>query len=244
MTRASEAGVRRMIVTGTSLEASRDALSLAQENPGRLYATSGVHPHHADEVDDVVITGLRELATHDAIVAIGECGLDFFRNYSPKDAQRTAFEAQLEIAVDTGKPVFLHQRDAHDPFTAILRDYLPKICGGVAHCFTGTRDEMHEYLEFGLYIGITGWICDERRGDALREAVRSLPLDRVLLETDAPYLLPRDLPEKPSGRRNEPSVLPHVLTTLARQMNQPVEVVAEAATRNSEALFGLGTSAS
>lgn len=239
MERAATAGVNRMIVTGTTVEASLHALQLARDCPRRLFATAGVHPHHADEVDGEAVSALKSLVAEPEVVAVGECGLDFFRDYSPRDAQRRAFEAQLRIAAETGKPVFLHQRDAHDPFVSLLREYLPEITGGVAHCFTGNRQELEEYLELGLHIGITGWICDERRGDSLRDAVRYLPLDRVLIETDAPYLLPRDLPEKPSGRRNEPSVLPHILDTLARHMQQETGVVARATTANAERLFGL-----
>jgi len=239
LARAADAGVLRMIVTGTTLSASRDALQLSRNYPGRLYATAGVHPHHAGEVDEDTLTGLRELATDPSVVAIGECGLDFFRNYSPRDAQLDAFEKQLELASGTDKPVFLHQRDAHDDFTALLKSFLGGISGGVAHCFTGNHDEMKTYLDLGLYVGITGWICDERRGEDLRSAARYLPLDRILLETDAPYLLPRDLKNKPSGRRNEPSFLPHVLNVVASCMNRSAEAVAEAATRNTERLFRL-----
>ena len=137
------------------------------------------------------------------------------------------------------KPIFLHQRDAHDDFVSILKNRVDEIPGGVAHCFTGARDEMRACLDMGLYIGITGWICDERRGHDLQDAVRYLPLDRILLETYAPYLLPRDLKVKPDGRRNEPSVLPHILETVARYMNQPAQMVAEAATRNAEIVFRL-----
>lgn len=239
MERAAAAGVQRMIVTGTTVDASLHALRLARDHPRRLFATAGVHPHHADEVDDQAIAALKRLAVEDGVVAVGECGLDFFRDYSPHDAQLAAFEAQLRIAVEAGKPVFLHQRDAHDPFVGLLREYLSDIVGGVAHCFTGNRAELEECLELGLHVGITGWICDERRGDALRDAVRYLPLDRVLVETDAPYLLPRDLPEKPSGRRNEPSVLPHIVDTLAVNMQRDFATVARAATTNAERLFGL-----
>jgi len=239
LSRAAAAGVQRIIVTGTTLAASQQALALAENTGGALFATAGVHPHHAAEFDADTIAALSCLANADAVVAVGECGLDYFRNYSPRDAQLRAFEAQLAIAVDVGKPIFLHQREAHEPCVALLREYLPKINGGVAHCFTGSRAEMEEYLELGLHIGITGWICDERRGHTLRDAVRYLPLDRVLLETDAPYLLPRDLPTKPSSRRNEPSMLPHILAVAARHMGQSVDAVAIAATSNTERLFGL-----
>jgi len=237
--RAADAGVRRMIVTGTTVSSSRDAVQLSQTYPGCLFATAGIHPHHAGDINETTLADLRQLITEPTVVAIGECGLDYFRNYSPRDTQLDAFEKQLGLATATDKPVFLHQRDAHGDFAALVKNFITNISGGVAHCFTGNCEEMKTYLDMGLYIGITGWICDERRGQALRDAVRYLPLDRILLETDAPYLLPRDLKNKPAGRRNEPSVLPHILGAVARCMNQPAEVVAEAATRNTEELFHL-----
>ena len=132
---------------------------------------------------------LIELLRCTQVVAVGECGLDYFRNLSPPDAQRQAFIAQLEIAAQVRKPVFLHQRDAHDDFAAILRDFAGRLHGGVAHCFTGGGAELDAYLELGLYIGITGWACDERRGLELRQSVPRIPLERLLIETDAPYLL-------------------------------------------------------
>jgi len=243
MQRADAAGVRRQIVTGTTLTASRDAVALARGHPGVLFATAGIHPHHAAELDDETLVALGDLASLAEVVAVGECGLDYFRDYAPRDLQRRAFEQQLELAAAAHKPVFLHQRDAHDDFVARLATVLDRIPGGVAHCFTGSRAEMEEYLDMGLHIGITGWICDERRGHDLQEAVRHLPLDRVMLETDAPYLLPRDLAQKPHGRRNEPSVLPHVLQAAARCMNRSVDDIAAAATRNAERLFSLSRSA-
>ncbi len=237
--RAQMAGVRRMIVTGASRDGSVQASELARSRPGVLYATAGIHPHHATEFDDRAAELLTQLARQGEVVAVGECGLDYFRNFSPVPAQRGAFAGQLAIAAAVGKPVFLHQRDAHDDFTAIIREYRGALAGGVAHCFTGNRGELEEYLEMGLYIGITGWVCDERRGQNLQAAVPHLPLDRLLLETDAPYLVPRDLPAKLTGRRNEPCVLPHVLNTVARLMQRDVAEVAIAATRNTETLFGL-----
>ena len=240
MERAQAVGVGRMIVTGASRDGSPKALSLAQAHPNVLYATAGIHPHHATEYDDECDALLRNLASHAEVVAVGECGLDYFRNFSPVDAQRTAFAGQLSIAVDQKKPVFLHQRDAHDDFVAILGEQIVDLVGGVAHCFTGGPKEMNEYLAMGLHIGITGWVCDERRGHDLRDAVPQLPLERLLLETDAPYLMPRDLPEKLPARRNEPCVLPHVLQAVARLMGRDPDEVASAARRNTERLFKLG----
>lgn len=234
-------GVDRLIVTGTSVTDSVRALELAKAYPEQLFATAGVHPHHAKDFDEHSAEALRTLAQHDEIVAIGECGLDFHRNFSPPEQQRTVFSAQLELAANIGLPVFLHQRDAHDELMSLLQPVRDRLSGGVAHCFTGGPDELRAYLDLDLYIGITGWLCDERRGAELSKAVSHIPLDRVLIETDAPYLLPRDLPEKPRARRNEPKFLPHVLNRLATAMNRPEDIVAEATRVNTETLFGLNS---
>ena len=237
--RAKAAGVERLIVTGTSVTESVRAVELTKDYPGTLYATAGVHPHHAKEFDEHSAEALRALAQNDEIVAIGECGLDFFRNFSSPKQQKSAFSSQLELAINVGLPVFLHQRDAHEEFLTLLEPVRDQLGGGVAHCFTGGPNELHAYLNLDLYIGITGWLCDERRGATLLDAVSNVPLDRVLIETDAPYLLPRDLPEKPRNRRNEPSFLPHILQSLANAMGQSAEVVAEASSVNAQKLFGL-----
>lgn len=241
LARAQNAGVTQLIVTGASSDGSEQAVALAADNPGLLFATTGVHPHHASEYNSATDELLRELATRTPVVAVGECGLDYFRDFSPREDQHSAFAAQLQIAADVGKPVFLHQRDAHDDFIKILAPRMQDISGGVAHCFTAGPAEMHAYLELGLYIGITGWICDERRSQDLREAVKSLPLDRVLVETDAPYLLPRDLPEKIAGRRNEPATLPHITRMLAEYMQTDPQELSAATYRNTIKLFDLPT---
>ncbi len=237
--RAEAAGVTRFIITGTSVTQSARALELARSRPGKFFATAGIHPHHAKEFDRHSSDALRTLLQSPEVVAVGECGLDFFRNFSPQEAQETAFAAHLELAAETGLPVFLHQRGAHERFVSLLRPVRDRLAGGVAHCFTGGIDELRPLLDLDLYIGITGWLCDERRGDELRAAVTEIPLDRLLVETDAPYLLPRDLPEKPPTRRNEPSFLAHILRRVAETIDEPVERVAEATRRNTERLFRL-----
>ena len=239
LARATNVGVARIVITGTSVTNSVQAAALCDANPTQLFATAGVHPHHAADFDEHTAAALRALLRNRAFVAVGECGLDYFRDYSPRAAQRSAFAAQLELAADFGKPVFLHQRDAHAEFLALLAPVRPRLVGGVAHCFTGGPPELAAYLELGLHVGVTGWVCDERRGSELREAVPLIPLDRLLIETDAPYLLPRDLAPKPRDRRNEPRFLTHVLERIATLMNQPVEAVARATTANAERLFGL-----
>jgi TatD DNase family protein len=235
---ARAAGVRYMVITGSTLETTRAAIELARSAPDAFRATAGIHPHHAREFQDADIPALRALLLAPEVGAAGECGLDYFRNFSPHDDQERVFRAQLELAADIGKPVFLHQRDGHDAFMAILRDYRPRLSAGVAHCFTGDDRELRDYLDLGLSIGITGWICDERRGQHLRDLVRLIPLDRLMIETDAPYLMPRDLRPKPASRRNEPKYLAHILRTVAACRGEPPETVAEATTRNAIAFFG------
>ena len=239
MQRAADAGVRQMIVTGASEDGTTRAIGLARAHPGRLFATAGVHPHHAADLTPGALARLQALAQDPAVVAVGECGLDYFRDFSPRELQRRAFGWQLEIAVATQKPVFLHQRDAHDDFLAMLREHAPRLAGGVAHCFTAGGPERDAYLELGLHIGITGWICDERRGLHLRGVVKDIPADRLMLETDAPYLLPRDLRPAPKSRRNEPHFLPHVAAAVASARGEPVESLARTATDNTRRLFRL-----
>lgn len=235
--RAGRVGVRRMVITGSSIASTRHAIELVKRHPDKFRSTAGIHPHHATELDDAAASELEELARADEVVAVGECGLDYFRDFSPRARQVEAFRRQLELAAQLGKPVFLHQRDAHDDFTAILREYRARLAGGVAHCFTAGVAEARAYLDLDLHVGITGWICDERRGLHLREVVRDLPLDRLLIETDAPYLLPRDLQPKPRSRRNEPMYLPHVLDAIAAARGQPAREIAAATTQNALRLF-------
>jgi TatD DNase family protein len=237
--RALQAGVRRQIVTGSDLASSRQAAALAAQHRSRLWSTAGVHPHHAQGFTDSQRGELLELLGLESVVAVGECGLDYFRNLSPPAAQRAAFIVQLEIAAQVRKPVFLHQRDAHDDFAAILGDFRGNLKGGVAHCFTGGRTQLEKYLDLELYIGVTGWACDERRGRELKDAVPSIPEDRLLIETDAPYLLPRSLNPPPKGRRNEPAYLAHIATVVAGLRGVTLESVAAATTRNAEELFAL-----
>ena len=205
-----------------------------------MYATAGVHPHHAADFDAYTSAALGALLADPRVVAVGECGLDYFRDFSPRDAQRRAFQAQLELAVAVGKPVFLHERDAHADFVAALAPLARDLKrGGVAHCFTGDQAQLECYLELELAIGITGWICDERRGSHLGALMRAIPADRLLLETDAPYLLPRDLEPRPRSRRNEPAYLTHVATTVAAARGEALATLAAAATAAARRLFGI-----
>ncbi len=244
LARAREAGVAQMVITGASREHSPLALKLAKRHPGELFATAGVHPHHASEYTSECDEEMRELHTHPEVVAVGECGLDYFRDFSPRPAQRRAFELQLQIAVDhavggVGKPLFLHQRDAHADFMSMMNNFDGRLGPAVVHCFTGTREEMFDYLDRDWYIGITGWLCDERRGQHLRELVRHIPANRLLIETDAPYLLPRTIRPAPSHRRNEPMFLSHIVEELARDRGEDVATTAALTTTNARSFFRL-----
>lgn len=213
--RARAAGVSNMLFTGTSLEESEKACAFARRYEG-CWSTAGVHPHDASTWNDESAARLRALAGEAQVVAIGECGLDFNRNFSTPAEQEHAFTEQLRLAAELALPVFLHCRDAHARFLALLEPWLDKLPGAVLHCFTGTEQEARETLARGLYLGITGWVCDERRGLELRALLPVIPADRLLLETDAPYLLPRDLAPRPKSRRNEPCWLPHILKQVAQ----------------------------
>ncbi|MBN8738819.1 MAG: hydrolase TatD [Lysobacterales bacterium 69-70] len=237
--RAAAQGVDQLVVTGASREGSPQALALAQAHPGRLFATAGVHPHHAAEYDADCDALLRELVAAPQVRAVGETGLDYHRDLSPRPTQQFAFERQLQIALDCGKPLFLHQRDAHDDFMAILRPVRDRLAAVVVHCFTGTREELFDYLDLDCHVGITGWICDERRGTHLREIVGNVPLNRLMIETDSPYLMPRNLAPMPSHRRNEPMYLAHICAEVARDRGESLETTAAGTTATARAFFGL-----
>jgi len=236
--RAFEAGVAGMLLTGSNAADSRAARALCDHHPERLWSTSGCHPHDAARCDDAAFAAITKLATDPQVRAIGECGLDFNRDFSPRDDQEAVFRRHLGLARDTGKPLFLHERDAAERFLAIV-DEEDGPFHGVVHCFTGDEATMHAYLERGYHIGITGWICDERRGTHLRSLVRDIPADRLLIETDAPYLTPRTLRPKPKGGRNEPAFLPHIAAAIAECRGESLDELASATTANARRLFGV-----
>lgn len=238
--RAQQVGVAQLIVTGTNIQHSEQAIQLTQQYESVCYSTAGLHPHHASDYSADVGSEMRDMLTHESVVAVGECGLDFNRNFSTRKEQIRAFEAQLEIAIDVQKPVFLHQRDAHEDFVSMIKSCRSELKQVVAHCFTGGIEEVNDYVALDMYIGVTGWICDERRGQSLRQAVKHIPLDRIMLETDAPYLLPRDLPQKPVKKnRNEPCYLPHIAKSVAKQMGLDEMQLINAAYRNSCEFFAI-----
>jgi len=238
--RAIAAGVPRMVVTGTSLDGSEQADALSAAYPRTLFATLGVHPHQASELTSKNIERLDRMTGHPGVVAIGECGLDYNRMHSPKKEQLWAFEAQLELAADNDMPVFLHERDAHDDFVALLAQWRHKLPGAVVHCFTGTEDELKAYLDLDCHIGITGWLCDERRGLHLRDLLERYTVDledRLMIETDAPWLTPRTVEPRP--RRNEPMYLPAICDEVSAWTRWGDHATVKRTRQNAERFFNL-----
>lgn len=240
--RAEAAGVLQMMVTGTSLQGSEEALALClqlDESALRLFSTAGVHPHDASHWNADSSRQMRALLEQPRVRAVGECGLDFNRDFSPRPLQEKALEAQLALAVELQMPVFLHERDASERLLAILKDYRDHLPAAVVHCFTGEREALFSYLDLDLHIGITGWICDERRGTHLHPLVASIPRGRLMLESDAPYLLPRTLRPKPKSGRNEPAFLTEVVREVALHRGESIEDLAAHTTACARAFFNL-----
>ncbi|GBF91465.1 DNase [Raphidocelis subcapitata] len=268
LARASEAGVAAIIVTGCSVRSSEAARALCERHAGpgpELFFTAGVHPHSAKECGADTLARLRELAAHEKCVAIGECGLDFNRNFSPQDVQLEWFAKQVDLAIELRKPLFMHCRDAGEAFGRVLRDAAARRAGGagagaaagaaagsgvaelgvpgVLHCFTGNGEELKDCLALGLSIGITGWVCDdrpERGGAELAALLKTIPRGRLMIETDSPYLVPRTIkPSKARPHRNEPSLLPHVLAAVAAARGESEEAVARQTTLVAGSFFQL-----
>jgi len=242
--RATQANINHLIVTGSDVEDSEKAIALATKNTTLFSATAGIHPHHADQYSEQAHLELDRLLQLDVVKAVGETGLDFFRDISPRTLQVESFQAHLSLAKKFNKPLFLHQREAHDTFLGVLKEHRETLGNVVVHCFTDTAEALQDYLDLDCYIGITGWICDERRGAHLLECVGSIPLDRLMIETDAPYLMPRNLRPKPKTRRNEPCNLPVVLDAIAAVRPETAEELALATTENAISFFSLDPTAS
>lgn len=236
---AAEHGVSPLIVIGSDLTESVAAIAVCQQYPNQLYCTAGVHPHHASGWQTDSSKRQAELCQAPQVVAIGECGLDYNRDFSPRPIQRQAFIAQLALAVELQMPVLMHERDAHEDFIAILREYRPQLPGALLHCFTGTHSQMEAYIDLDLHLGITGWVCDERRGQELAELVPFIPKERLLIETDSPYLLPRSMRPKPKSSKNKPEYLPYIAQYIANLRGENAAEFAKQCYQNSLAFFNL-----
>lgn len=233
--------VKAMIALGCSIDSSHHALSVAKLFPQTVYATAGIHPHDAKTFNETTVESLIELSTQPEVVALGECGLDFNRDFSPRDKQIEAFDAQLQLACDLKMPVVMHQRDAHDAFIKVLSKYRANLKQVVVHCFTGSQAELESYIDLDCHIGITGWICDERRGLHLLDSVQTIPDNRLMLETDAPYLMPRNIKPKPKSRTNQPANLFHIANTVADARNQDRELLRKNCFINTMSFFNLAS---
>jgi len=239
ITRAKIAGIKQLIVTGTSEECSHQALTLCERYPEILSCTAGVHPHDADNVSEQYLLKLTELAQHSQVKAIGECGLDFNRNFSTPDNQLRVFQEQVALAQQLSMPLFLHQRDAFEPWLATLKPFVEKVPAMISHCFTGNKAELLACLDHNMYIGITGWLCDKKRGQILRDIVKYIPLNRLLIETDGPYLTPQNIRPKPKSSRNEPAYLPYIVDMLAECTSYTVDEISEYSYENTLEVFQL-----
>lgn len=239
--RGLAAGVINLIVPASSVEDGKKAVALADQYQ-QVYATVGVHPHLAKEWDENSYATLKNMAQHEKVVAIGETGLDYCRNYSPAEQQRFVFEQQINLAAECGLPLLMHQRDAHHDFMKLLKPRRTKIKRAVVHCFTGRRQALLDYLKLDLHLGMTGWFCDERRGKHLRTLIKDVPRNKLMLETDAPYLRPRHLKKPAHGEaNNEPALLPHIAEDIAVCLQVTVQQLARETTLTAQKFYGLNS---
>ena len=236
ITNAELEGVEKFVLLSASLadlELIKEILIYA---PEKFFITAGIHPHHATEILDSNYDDLLDRLQSINPNAIGETGLDYFRNISPPDVQKKSFSMHVEIAKELSLPLYLHQRNAHDDFIRIIKEKRNNFPKFIVHCFTGTQKELDEYLELGAYIGLTGWICDANRNIDLRQSIKNIPIDRMMIETDCPYLIPRNLPNKPKKNINEPKYLPHIANEIADLIGVEIDEL-KLATRNNAINF-------
>jgi TatD DNase family protein len=235
--RAKDNNVTKFLLVSASLKDAEKVNKIYQDNKDSCFLTIGAHPHHANEFNSSSPSEMKRLIDEYKPHSVGETGLDFFRNISSYEEQLFAFEEQIRIAIETNLPLFLHQRDAHDDFLKIISKYKNDISKAVVHCFTGTQEELDDYLELGFHIGLTGWICDERRNIDLRKSLKNIPLDKLMIETDCPYLIPRNLSDKPKNNRNEPAYLPHIANEIALLINLDKDKLIDITYKNSISFF-------
>lgn len=235
LAQAKANGVERLCVITTQESEWQQCLNWVEQYPDTLCCTLGVHPHNADNVSPSWLEDLHRNLAASHVAAVGECGLDFNRMFSSQAGQLRVFEQQLELACELQLPVYLHERDAFAHQYALLQTYCQRLDGGLVHCFTSHQEHLKAYLDLGFYIGITGWLCDQKRGHELREAMAYLPLERLVIETDAPYLFPKGL--KPRARNNTPANLPYIAEIIAEIKKVSVEEVNQASIINTNQLL-------
>ena len=234
---AELAGVEKFVLLCASLT-DLDPIKQIQNNaPNKFFISAGIHPHHATETVEInydqLLSQLQSITPH----AIGETGLDYFRNISPPDIQKKSFRMHIEIAKELNLPLYLHQRDAHNDFIRIIRENRKNFPKFVVHCFTGTQKELDDYLELGAYIGLTGWICDAKRNIDLRKSIKNIPIEKMMIETDSPYLIPKNLINKPKKNINEPKYLPHIANEICELTGYELEELKLATSNNAINFF-------
>ena len=224
------------ILTGSNMRENESVNKFVENH--NCYGTAGIHPHSADSAKAEDFIRIKEIISKNSkIVAVGECGLDYDRMFSTRENQIRCFEHHIKIAEELGKPLFLHERDASEDFISRFKNHRDICSKSVVHCFTGNKDTLKKYLDMGFYIGITGWICDDRRGKELREAVKFIPTDRVMVETDAPYLTPKNI--EGLSRTNVPQNVKYVVSELSKYMKIDEDILREQLIKNTEKLFGI-----
>ena len=234
---AEQAGVDKFVLLCASL-ADIDPIKVIQNNtPEKFFISAGIHPHHATEILEINYDALLKKLKSINPNAIGETGLDYFRNISPPDIQKKSFGMHIEIAKELSLPLYLHQRDAHSDFIRIIKENISNFPRFVVHCFTGTQAELDEYLELGAYIGLTGWICDAKRNIDLRKSIKNIPIEKMMIETDSPYLIPKNLIVKPKKNINEPKYLPHIANEICELTGYELEELKLATSNNAIKFF-------
>jgi len=236
---ARQEGVEKIMVVGITQKSCRLAVELSKKNP-EIYVSVGIHPHDVKDCTEEVLISLKKLAQNKKVKAWGEIGLDFNRMFSPRSLQEKWFIRQLELADELGFPLIFHERDSKGRFFEILKDNFKPGAKGVVHCFSGNRRELSNYLSLGLYIGITGIVTIEKRGEHLRKLVTGIPSDRLLIETDAPYLTPA--PQKNHTKRNEPAFVKSVLMKIAEIRGEDPEKLASIIWDNTHRVYGISDS--
>ena len=234
---AEQAGVDKFVLLCASL-ADINPIKVIQNNtPEKFFISAGIHPHHATEIMEINYDALLNKLKSINPNAIGETGLDYFRNISPPDIQKKSFGMHIEIAKELSLPLYLHQRDAHSDFIRIIKENISNFPKFVVHCFTGTQAELDEYLELGAYIGLTGWICDAKRNIDLRKSIKNIPIEKMMIETDSPYLIPKNLMVKPKKNINEPKYLPHIANEICELTGYELEELKLATSNNAIKFF-------
>ena len=234
--RFKKANIKKVIITSSNLTDTKKALDLIKKFPQIFFTTIGFHPHNAKDFKDEDLISMSSFAENSHVISLGECGLDYYREYSPKNEQIDCFEKQLDLNTKLNLPTFLHERGAHSDFYSILKKYIDHIDKSVVHCFTGTKEELSKYLDIGCYIGITGWITDLDRGSHLHDIIKFIPEDKLMVETDAPYLIPKNIPHN-ENLVNEPSFLPYVVEEIAKCLNKDIEYICRQTYTNTKTFF-------